>query len=96
MRVPGDGALLGELLGVGTVRTELADVIAPDLFEPQSYEGRAGRSDIGAVRIPCQIGIEPAFMRDDDRAIGGDADVELQCVHAHRQRVGEGRQGVFR
>jgi len=35
-------------------------------------------------------------VRDDDLAVGGDADVELQRIHAHRQCVGEGRQGVFR
>ena len=93
---PRHGPLVGELLRVGAVGADLADVIGPDLFEPQLHERCAGRGDIGAACIPREIGIEPAFMRDDDLAIRGHADVELQRVHAHRQRVGEGRQGVFR
>jgi hypothetical protein len=35
-------------------------------------------------------------MRHHDLAIGGHADIELQRIHAHRERIGKGRQGVFR
>ncbi|MGY4349486.1 hypothetical protein ACVWXM_005979 [Bradyrhizobium sp. GM7.3] len=93
---PGHGALVGELLRVRAVWPDLADVIGPDVGEPQFHEGRAGRRDVGAARIPRDIRIEPALMRDDDFAVGGDADIELQRVHADRQRVGEGRKRVFR
>src|SRR6201999_1860709 len=56
----------------------------------------AGRSDIVAFGVAREIGIEPALMRDDDLAVSRDADVELQRVDAHGERIGKGRQGIFR
>jgi len=93
---PRHGTLVGELFRIGAVRPDLADVIGPDLVQPQFNQGRAGRSDVCAVGAACEIRIEPALVRNHDLAVCGHADVELQRVHAHRQRVGEGRQSVLR
>ena len=87
--------LVGKLLGIGAVRPDPADVVFFYLRKRQPDEGNAGRGDIGAVGPAREVGIEAALMGDDERAVGRDADVELQRVHAHRQRVGERGKRVF-
>ena len=34
-------------------------------------------------------------MRDDDRGVPRNSDIQLQRVHAHRERVGKGRQRIL-
>ncbi len=87
--------LVRKLRRIGAARPDLADIVFFDLVERQLDKGNAGRRDIGAVGPAGEVGVELAFVRDDDRGVACDPDIQLQRVHAHRQRVGKGLQRVF-
>src|SRR5579863_4528333 len=91
----GDHLLLGEAPGVVAPGADLADVVGLDLGEGQADVGNAVL-EVLAVRGTREVRVQAALVRDHDDAVLGDPHVQFQRVHAHRQRIGEGLQGVLR
>ena len=89
-------ALLGELLGVLTAGSDLADIVGLHLGERQRVQQRPGRRNIVAGRIAGEIGVEPPLMRDDEHAVAGHTDVELERIDMKVQRPAERLQRVLR
>src|SRR5437762_9343272 len=75
------GALLRKLCRIGSTWADLADVVSLDVFEAQLDEGDAGPGNISAIGATGEVGIEPAFMRYDDRLVLSDAHIEFKRVH---------------
>ena len=48
------------------------------------------------VGAACDEGLQRRIVSDDQMAVSGDLQIDLEIVDAMRQRRGEGRQGVIR
>jgi hypothetical protein len=81
--------LVGKLRGIGAAGTDLPDVELLHLLEREPNKGNAGRGDIVAVGAAREVGIEPAFVGNDEHAIARHTDVEFQRIDPHRKRIGE-------
>jgi hypothetical protein len=89
-------SLLGKGRGEGGTGLQASHVIALHLRQCE----RADRGSLGvekfAVRPPRVVGVETAVVADDENAVAGHGEIELERGHADRQRRSEGFEGVFR
>src|SRR6516164_295991 len=69
------GTLVRKLRGIFAAGPNLADVEFPYLLQREPDKERAWRGDIFAISAAGEIGVETAFMGDDDHTVARHADV---------------------
>src|SRR5579864_713292 len=82
--------------GIGAAGIEAPHVVALQLRAGETDDRRPGFAQEASGRIPREIGIELGVVRDDRDAIAAQRAVELDRVHADRERAGKSCEGVLR
>jgi len=92
----GDRDLIRKLRRIGAAGPNSSDVVPLDLGEREPHIWNPRRRHIAPIGAAREVRIEPALVGDHDHVIARDAHVELERVHAHRQRIRKRCQRVFR
>ena len=95
-----DAGAVGRLLGgkaapVGRTRLQPPDVVAGQLREGQRPDRRPDLAQELAVRTARGVRVEPRVVMDDEDAVAGHAEVELERRNADRECLREGGKRVL-